>query len=337
MCPYKFIVSCCFVLKTNKQVFCVLDSLNDATKHFKQDTRRTKTKNNSINRAKSREIVSKSQLFERNESTSTDEEEVEDNSDLLENLDKLTIPKSELITQDQEISFKDTLQAFDDSLTADERKRIYVKKKAPKKSKNKKIKEREEKRKQQTIDLIKNGDLDGLKAFFETYINSNCEMESDADIKIKIFNEILDVNNNTPLHLASVFEKGDTVKYLLENDANPCSKNTKQQTPYTITQNKEIREIFKQFAQENPHKYNYNKANIPLIVVSAEEVAEKKRQQRKHKKEKEKVKRKENQLKKEEELEKQKFLKLSDAEKVCFYFVCFFNNNCVFFSVFREN
>lgn len=290
-------------------------------KHVKKDGKRSKTKNPNINRAKSREIVNKSQSFQPEKPSSSSDEE-EENSELLENLDKLTVPNAELTTHDQEISFQDSLQAFDDSLTPEQRKRNHTsKRKAPKKSKNKKIKEREEKRKQQTIALIKTGDLANLTAFVDAYINSNCENDSDADVKTKLLNEILDDSGNTPLHLAAVYEQANVVQYLLENDANPCHKNTKQQTPYTITQNKEIREVFKQYAQGNPSKFNYNKANIPLVALSAEEAAEKKKQQRKFKREKEKVKKMENQVKMEEEKEKRKFLQLSDTQKVCWGFV----------------
>lgn len=293
-------------------------SLDDALKNVKQEGKRAKTKNTNINRAKSREIVNKSQSFEANKKESSSSDDEQENSELLENLDKLTIANSELTTHDQEISFQDDLQAFDDSLTPEQRKRNHTnKKKAPKKSKNKKIKEREEKRKEETIALIKAGDVASLTTFFNCYINNNCEDQSDGDVKTKIFNECLDVNNNTPLHLAAIYEHAKLVQFLLDNDANPCHKNTKQQTPYTITQNKEIRDLFKQFAQDNPTKFNYNKAHIPLVVLSAEEVAEKKRQQRKYKREKEKVRRQEMHVKLAEEREKQKFLGLSDVEKVC--------------------
>lgn len=279
----------------------------------RSDGKRAKTKNPSINRAKSREIANKSQSFDRKSSISSSADE--DNTELLANLDKLIIPNAELITSEQEVSFQDALQAFDDSLTAEERKN--KKRKPPKKSKNKKIKEREEKRKQQTIECIKIGDLNTLTTLINNYIENNCENDSDAVIKTKITNETLDEQNNTLLHLAAFYQHAHIVRYLLEIDANPCNKNKKQQTPYTITQNLNVREIFKQFAQENPNKYNYNKANIPLVALTAEEAAEKKKQQRKYKREKEKVRKMEKQIERVEEMEKEKFLQLSDMEKVC--------------------
>lgn len=233
---------------------------------------------------------------------------------MLDNLAKLTIPNSELTMHDEEIDFQENLEMFADSLTHDERKMIYKRKK--KSHKNKKLKEIEEQRKNQIYQLIKNGDINAFISFVENYINTNCEKEDDAEIKLKFINQILDDHNNTLLHLASFYEFGSFVTYLLDNDANPCSKNTKQQTPYTITQNAEIREIFRKFASDHPEKYNYNKAQIPLCALTAVELAEKKKQQQKMKREREKMKKKENQKMAKEEMEKVKFLQLSDAEKV---------------------
>lgn len=295
--------------------FFVIGCLGDA---MKQCTRRSKTKNIGINRAKSRETITRS-APQPPISSSDDDDDVT----LLNNLDKLLIPNAELTTHEQIISFQDDLQPFADTLSPDERK----KKKTAKKSKNKKMKEREEKRKEHTQQLIKNGDLVGLIAFLDNYVQSNCESGNDAEIQMKIINEVLDGNNNTLLHLASLYEHVVLVKYLLDNEANPCCKNVKQQTPYTITQNGEIRDVFKKFAQDNPQKYNYNKAQIPLFVLSAEELAEKKKQQRKLKKVKEKLKKKENEIKMKEETEKQRFLQLSDREKVYYYY--FFKFICV--------
>lgn len=56
-------------------------------------------------------------------------------------------------------------------------------------------------------------------------------------------------------------------------------------------------------------------ANIPTNSLTSEEIAEKKKAQRKIKKEKEKEKRKENEVKQKEQLEKRRFLELSDREK----------------------
>lgn len=292
----------------------LIGTLDNAMEDIKIDNRRNKFRKININRAKSRETPRKSQTLNHEIVESSSEEE---DLELLQNLDKLIKQKNaNLTTYTQEISFKENLLEFEDTLTSDDRKRNY-KKQTYMKRMNKKIKKREEKIKQHTIELIKAGDLNGLITLFDNCVRNNCEIEVDTDVKVKIFNENLDKNNNTPLHLASFYEQQNILKYLLENNANPCNKNIKQQTPYAITQNEEIRLIFKKFAQNNPNKYNYNKAQIPLPTLSFEEIAEKKKQKQKLKKERDKLKKKEKQLKVEEDVEKQKFLQLSDLEKVC--------------------
>lgn len=182
----------------------------------------------------------------------------------------------ELNMHDQEISFGECLQQFDDSLTPEQRKRT-PKKKNPKKSKNRKQREREELRRRQIYDAVKTGDLKGLEAQMEKYLQENMLQNEEPtsqeeetkqrilnqgmedSLKDKFINQVLDERGNDLLHLASLHENEEIVQFLLENGANPCVKNDKQQTPYTITQSKKIREVFKLYAQENPEKYNYNK------------------------------------------------------------------------------
>lgn len=286
-------------------------SLEQAMKQFAKyvetDSRRSKLKVASINRAKSREFSGRPLPTVLKSSSSSDVD-----TELLENLDKLMV--EQLITHDHEVDLQERLQAFDDSLRTTDRQKVS--KETPKKSRNKKAQEREEKRRKKTYELIREGNLVNFTTFVKDYVRTNCEPGSDSETAMRIVNEVLDENGNTLLHVASLHEKLEIVEYLLENDANPCSKNKKQQTPYAITQNKDVREVFKQFAQNNPQKYNYNKAQIPINTLTPEEIAEKKKQQRKIKKAKEKIKKEENKLKEKEEAEKRNFLQLSDREKV---------------------
>lgn len=257
------------------------DSVQQATvylaKYTEQDARRSKAKLSNLNRAKSREVVDRPLPVVPESSSSSEEDAV-----LLENLNKLSMSSGSLETYDQEISLVERLQPFEDTLTPEQRKR-RVKKKVPKKSKNKKAKEREEQRKRQVYEAIKSGNLEELKGMLENFVeqlntfveqlntdgtsqssitkHQDFEAEKDKELRNKFFNEVLDEQGNSLLHLASLHEQQNVVEFLLENDANPCLRNTKQQTPYTISQNKEIREVFKQFAQEYPEKYNYNKVN----------------------------------------------------------------------------
>lgn len=68
----------------------------------------------------------------------------------------------------------------------------------------------------------------------------------------------------------------------------------------------------------NPSKFNYTKSQIPgpLTEDMEHEIAEKKKLQKRAKREKEKVKKKELDNQRQEEALKQRYLNLSDREKV---------------------
>lgn len=190
--------------------------------------------------------------------------------------------------------------------------------KKPKKSKNKKLKEKEEARKKKLLDILIKGHVLSLKELFNERLKTFEEGMNvlKTEIASEFFNEVLSEDGNTFLHLAAMNEHEEMLEYLLENEANPCLKNRNQQTPYTCTENKMVRSLFKKFAKEHPEKYNYNKAQIPLSTLTDEETAERKKAQRKVKREKEREKRKENLLKQKEEEQAERFLKLSDREKL---------------------
>jgi hypothetical protein len=274
----------------------VYESLESAAEYFtrrkitEQNTKRAKAKSACVDRAKSREVVERPLPV--NPESDSSEGEV-----------------FSLITESSEISLEESLQEFGDSLTAEQRK-CTPKKKKPKKSKAKKEKERDEQRKKELAEILARGRVDRLSQLLENFLKVEESQSKDGFV-----NEVLDDHGNTLLHIAAMNEQDETVEFLLCNEANPCLKNKKQQTAYTCTQSKEIRDTLKHFARENPDKYNYNKAQIPTNVLTPEELNERKKAQRKIKKEKEKIKRQENEVKRQEEMERERFLKLSDREK----------------------
>lgn len=236
-----------------------------------EQTRRCKTKLSNVNRAKSREVIEralpapldsvgnaenhaynalvkskspkKQQQFQTTKSN--DETDETDSDDII------------LTTEDQVISFADTLKNLDDSLTAAERSQ-GKKKKAPKKSKNQKLKEAEENRKREMVDVILDGDTEKLQKILHASVDDNKDL-------IKIVNEKITDDGNTLLHVAALSAKIETLNFLLDNGADVCMKNTRQQTPYTVTQDKDVRDAFKKFAMNNPDSFNYNKVICKFI------------------------------------------------------------------------
>nr|XP_022906553.1 ankyrin repeat and zinc finger domain-containing protein 1-like [Onthophagus taurus] len=275
----------------------------------KSKRNRSRTRNNNVNRAKSRETV------ERDLPAQISNVTVEENKvkNALVKSKKNSPNKIELISNESGeeleveeliVNFGEELKTFDDSLTPEERKKKSnrIKQKA-KKQKEKKF---AVKRREEIFESCKNGDLDLLKRLLTEEIEEN---------PIKKLDDFCTDSGDGLLHLAAKYLHEEIIIYLLENNCNLCSKNDKQETPYTCTKDKNVREFFKKYAAQNPDKFNYNKANIPTNTLTLEQIAEKKRVQRKSKKDKEKEKRKEQFIQKQEQDEKNRFLKLSDREK----------------------
>lgn len=267
-----------------------------------------------LNRAKSRETITErafkidqqlqqqQQQQQQIESSDPENSSSSSNSLLLNNGD-------DLVMEEMQLSFNASLEIFQDTLTNEQRQNLNKKNRNKKSrkplSETKKLKMKEDARKNEIIEVLATGNLQKLKELYEA-----------ATTLDSFINEILDDHGNTLLHIAAMNEHNDIITYLLENGANPCLNNSKHQTAYISTQSKDMRDILKQYARDNPGKYNYNKAQIPVNALTDEELLAKKKIQRQLKKEKEKIKKKECLIKKQEDLDKERFLKLSDREKV---------------------
>lgn len=217
------------------------------------ESKRNKIRSACINRAKSRETVERPLPGTLSSASSTES-----------GLGKLEGESVELHLKvsSEEINFNDSLCEFEDSLTPEQRKRT-PKKKQPRKSKTKKLKEKEEARKKDLIETLTRGDLEKLRKLLENHLKTSEDGETSKDNgKHSFVNEALDESGNTLLHIAALNEHEEVLKFLLDKDADPCVKNKTQQTAYSCTQSREIREALKQFAKDNPDKYNYNKVSV---------------------------------------------------------------------------
>ncbi|XP_030751996.1 ankyrin repeat and zinc finger domain-containing protein 1-like [Sitophilus oryzae] len=300
----------------------IYETLDEAASLFakqrspEKETKRNKVRSSCINRAKSREIIQRPLPGDTGNSSS--EENISNvnyarlESENLEDAGE----NDNLVSDVLEVSFDD-LKEYADSLTPEER-RNHQNKRKPKKSKNQKLREKEEARKKNLVDILTKGNVILMKELFEERLKTFQDIPNmpESDLAKEFFNsEVLDDKGNGFLHIAALNEHDEMIQYLLENNADPCAKNKNQQTPYSCTKSKTVREVFRKFAKENPDKYDYNKAQIPLNVLTDQEIAEKKKAQRKVKKDKEKEKKKENYIKQKEYEETNRFLNLSDREK----------------------
>lgn len=136
----------------------------------------------------------------------------------------------------------------------------------------------------------------------------------------QLLNESLGSNRLTPLHLATASGQKSVIKHLLENGADPSLKDKAKKVPYNLCMDKETRNVYRTFSEQNPDRYDYAAAQIPpppppLTAEAEQALKDKKKAKMLAKKAKEKE-RKEKQLEvKKEEEDRQRYLGLSDREK----------------------
>lgn len=161
-----------------------------------------------------------------------------------------------LITEMNEMSLND-LRPFDDDVP----EHIKNKKRTPKKKRIKKkdkLKEIEENFKKRIYSACSTGEVDLLECV-GVDVKDNKTTEEGNEAFLKLLNSSIDEHGNTPLHIAALNGHELAINWLMNNEASPCNKNDKLQTPYTINADKNIRDVFKTYAKLNPEKYSYPK------------------------------------------------------------------------------
>lgn len=78
----------------------------------------------------------------------------------------------------------------------------------------------------------------------------------------------------SPLHIAAKAGDTDSVRKLLEEDADPCSKDKAGRTPYTLAKDKETRNIFRRFMAQHPSKWDWQAASVPSPLTDELEAAQ---------------------------------------------------------------
>uniref|UniRef100_A0A915AXI8 Ankyrin repeat and zinc finger domain-containing protein 1 n=2 Tax=Parascaris univalens TaxID=6257 RepID=A0A915AXI8_PARUN len=126
-------------------------------------------------------------------------------------------------------------------------------------------------------------------------------------------------NSLTFLHIASGRAALHILPQLLSIGCDPSVKNAKGSLPYQVSQNRAVRQAFSQFRMDNPHRWDWDRCQIPeLVVISEEKLAketEKRRLQRERKRQREKIKKAEERIERARQAERDAFLALPDSEK----------------------
>uniref|UniRef100_A0A1A7XFE5 tRNA endonuclease ANKZF1 n=1 Tax=Iconisemion striatum TaxID=60296 RepID=A0A1A7XFE5_9TELE len=134
---------------------------------------------------------------------------------------------------------------------------------------------------------------------------------------LSLLNKPVDSSGFTLLHVAAAAAQKAVVRLLLDAGADPACRDNKGQTPFTVTPDKETRNVFRKYMGENPDKYDYSKAQVPgpLTEEIESKKAEKKKAQKAQKKQREKEHKEEKKRQELEEEERRRFASLTDREK----------------------
>ncbi|XP_048342939.1 ankyrin repeat and zinc finger domain-containing protein 1 isoform X3 [Sphaerodactylus townsendi] len=127
-----------------------------------------------------------------------------------------------------------------------------------------------------------------------------------------LLNASLNESGWTLLHVAAAAGRSAVVRLLLQTGADPAIRDKQNQPPYCVSADKQTRNEFRRFMDEQPEKYDYIQAQTSQMEAKQ---AERRRAHKAQRKQREKEERESQQLLKQEENEKRCFALLSDREK----------------------
>lgn len=271
--------------------------------------RRNRSKSRSINRAKSREGT------ERPLPCPLDADPVHLEGPPQESQRKaLPDDEADIYESMEALNLANTLEDFGDSALSFTNTRVTKKNKTPSKTRlDHQARIAEDKARQR----LEND----MRASFKQImtINNDTAFENFLLQQPEIIAMKINHSGSTPLHLCAEAKKTRFVEILLEHGADVCAKNSANKTPYTMTQDSATREVFKNFAKENPSMFNYAKAQIPLVKTLSDEQIEAKRQKMRELKRAKRERNKDNKrvrlAEQGEQDERERFAMLSDREK----------------------
>ncbi|KAM5124842.1 LOW QUALITY PROTEIN: tRNA endonuclease ANKZF1 [Mantella aurantiaca] len=144
-----------------------------------------------------------------------------------------------------------------------------------------------------------------------------CDSSPSPPLTRSLVNERLPLDQRTLLHVAAAAGNADVACILMDAGWDPALRDSLAQTPYSVSADKQTRNAFRKYRENNPDKYNYSKSQIPEPVSHEMETrrAEKRKVQKVQRKQKEKEEKEERLRKEAEEEEKRRFAALSDRDK----------------------
>ncbi|BBN19387.1 ankyrin repeat and zinc finger domain-containing protein 1 [Marchantia polymorpha subsp. ruderalis] len=99
--------------------------------------------------------------------------------------------------------------------------------------------------------------------------------------------EVPALNPSTPLHEAAKSGNCEEVLRLLEDGMDPCARDGRDRTPYSLAGDKETRNVFRRYMARFPDQWDWHAANVPSALTEEMELAQAAREAEKKAKRKE--------------------------------------------------
>ena len=95
-----------------------------------------------------------------------------------------------------------------------------------------------------------------------------------SDMKNIVMADAKALGTSTPLHAAAQMGDVHLVLELLENASNPCVRDERGRTPYSVAADKETRNIFRKFMAQHTDMWDWHAANVPSALTEEMEAAQ---------------------------------------------------------------
>ncbi|XP_073140496.1 uncharacterized protein [Henckelia pumila] len=115
-------------------------------------------------------------------------------------------------------------------------------------------------------------EMDGLSVSLETK-NEDANIDG-LSMSLETKNENTDIATSTPLHEAAKSGNSEKVLELLEHGLDPCIRDERGHTPYTLANEKEVRNTFRRFMALNLEKWDWQAAQVPSALTKEMEEAQ---------------------------------------------------------------
>ncbi|XP_029460845.1 ankyrin repeat and zinc finger domain-containing protein 1-like [Rhinatrema bivittatum] len=146
-----------------------------------------------------------------------------------------------------------------------------------------------------------------------------CDRLDDQEVSVihALPNEQINSAGFTLLHVAAAMGQCTIAEMLMDAGWDPAVRDAAGQTPYSVSADRQTRNVFRKYQANHPEKFDYSTAKIPGPLTAEIEAKklEKRRVQKAQRRQREKEEKEKRKQEEEEAAERSRFAALSDREK----------------------